>query len=84
MNLLIYLFMKRMIKLITVIIEEYRCYQLHKKLHQIYPLLRVRVTKLLDGIHGSHSGGYDEDCLLRLHSIISRKIKFFEIIGIIM
>jgi hypothetical protein len=35
-NLLLYLFIKRVIKLITIIIEEYHSYQLHTK---FYPLV---------------------------------------------
>jgi hypothetical protein len=39
------------------------------------------VTKLLGSICGSHCDGYDEVCLLKLHSVMSRKMEFFEITG---
>jgi len=35
-NLLLYLLIKREMKLTVVIIEEYQCYQLHTKFYQIF------------------------------------------------
>jgi hypothetical protein len=69
-NLLLYLFVKLVIKLTVIVIEGYHCYQLHTKFIQ-YPCLKV--NSVADESIGDHQCGFlITDQLLIRYSVFVR------------